>query len=241
MMASRGYDMTPTMYSPDGRIYQVEYAIETVKRGTLALGIKSKEGVIMAVEEKPRALQTSGITQKIFQVDYHIGVAAAGYIPDARVQVDNARFFSQGSRMTYDESVEIATVARHLADQAHQFTQYGGVRPNGVSMIIAGIDQKGGSIYVADPSGTYVQFAAIAIGAGSDDVNTFLEKHYHDDMSLDDAAALAIAAINLKVDAKNGADHIKMAKITSKNKIFEKVAEPELEKYFEGASKFAAE
>lgn len=241
MMASRGYDMTPTMYSPDGRIYQVEYAIETVKRGTLALGIKSKEGVIMAVEEKPRALQTSGITQKIFQVDYHIGVAAAGYIPDARVQVDNARFFAQGSRMTYDESVEIATVARHLADQAHQFTQYGGVRPNGVSMIIAGIDQKGGSIYVADPSGTYVQFAAIAIGAGSDDVNTFLEKHYHDDMSLDDAAALAIAAINLKVDAKNMTDHIKMAKITSENKIFEKVAEPELEKYFEGASKFATE
>ena len=241
MMASRGYDMTPTMYSPDGRIYQVEYAIETVKRGTLALGIKSKEGVIMAVEEKARALQTSGITQKIFQVDYHIGVAAAGYIPDARVQVDNARFFSQGSRMTYDESVEVATVARHLADQAHQFTQYGGVRPNGVSMIIAGIDQKGGSIYVADPSGTYVQFAAIAIGAGSDDVNTFLEKHYHDDMSLDDAAALAIAAINLKVDAKNMTDHIKMAKITSENKIFEKVAEPELEKYFKGASKFATE
>ena len=108
-------------------------------------------------------------------------------------------------------------------------------------MIIAGIDQKGGSIYVADPSGTYVQFAAIAIGAGSDDVNTFLEKHYHDDMSLDDAAALAIAAINLKVDAKNMTDHIKMAKITSENKIFEKVAEPELEKYFEGASKFATE
>lgn len=73
MMASRGYDMTPTMYSPDGRIYQVEYAIETVKRGTLAIGIRSKEGVIMAVEEKPRALQTSNVTQKIFQVDYHIG------------------------------------------------------------------------------------------------------------------------------------------------------------------------
>ena len=95
MMASRGYDMTPTMYSPDGRIYQVEYAIETVKRGTLALGIRTKEGVIMAVEEKPRVLQTSNVTQKIFQVDFHIGVAAAGYIPDARVQVDNARLFSQ--------------------------------------------------------------------------------------------------------------------------------------------------
>ena len=241
MMASRGYDMTPTMYSPDGRIYQVEYAIETVKRGTLAIGISSKQGVIMAVEEKPRTLQTSNVTQKIFQVDYHIGVAAAGYIPDARVQVDGARFFSQGNRMTYDESVEVATVAKHLADQAHQFTQYGGVRPNGVSMIIAGIDQKGESIYVTDPSGTYVQFSAIAIGAGSDDVNAFLEKHYKDDLSLEDAAALAIAAINLKVEAKDAVNNIKMAKITTESKTFEKVSESDLQNYSQNASKFAAE
>lgn len=241
MMASRGYDMTPTMYSPDGRIYQVEYAMETVKRGTLAIGISSKQGVIMAVEEKPQTLQTSNITQKIFQIDYHIGVAAAGYIPDARVQVDGARFFSQGNRMTYDESVEVGTVAKHLANQAHQFTQYGGVRPNGVSMIIAGIDQKGESIYVTDPSGTYVQFSAIAIGAGSDDVNTFLEKHYKNDLSLDDAAALAIAAINLKADAKDGVNNIKMAKITTESKTFEKVSESDLQNYSQNASKFATE
>jgi proteasome alpha subunit len=240
MMASRGYDMTPTMYSPDGRIYQVEYAMETVKRGTLAIGISSKEGVIMAVEEKPRTLQTSNVTQKIFQVDYHIGVAAAGYIPDARVQVDGARFFSQGNRMTYDESVEVATVAKHLADQAHQFTQYGGVRPNGVSMIIAGIDQKGESIYVTDPSGTYVQFSAVAIGAGADDVNAFLEKHYKDDLSLDDAAALAIASINLKAEAKDGVNNIKMAKITTIAKVFEKVSESDLQNYSKNSSKFAA-
>lgn len=238
MMASRGYDMTPTMYSPDGRIYQVEYAIETVKRGTLAIGVCSKEGVIMAVEEKPRTLQTANVTQKIFQVDYHIGVAAAGYIPDARVQVDNARFFSQGNRMTYDESVEVATVAKHLADQAHQFTQYGGVRPNGVSMIIAGIDQKGESIYVTDPSGTYVQFAAVAIGAGSDEVNSFLEKHYKENMSLEDAASLAIAAINIKSDIKEGINHVKMAKITTESKVFEKVSEADLQNYSQKSSKF---
>ncbi|HEY4681142.1 MAG TPA: archaeal proteasome endopeptidase complex subunit alpha [Nitrosarchaeum sp.] len=238
MMASRGYDMTPTMYSPDGRIYQVEYALETVKRGTLAIGIRSKEGVIMAVEEKPRALQTSNVTQKIFQVDYHIGVAAAGYIPDARVQVDNARFFSQGNKMTYDESVEVGTVAKHLADQSHQFTQYSGVRPNGVALIIAGVDQKGESIYVTDPSGTYVQYAAIAIGAGSDEVNAFLEKHYNSNMSLSDAASLAIAAINLKAEQKEGLSHIKMAKVTTERKIFEKVSESELQNYSKNAPKF---
>jgi proteasome alpha subunit len=241
MMASRGYDMTPTMYSPDGRIYQVEYAMETVKRGTLALGISTKEGVIMAVEEKPRTLQTKNITQKIFQVDYHIGIAAAGYIPDARVQVDGARFFSQGNRMTYDESVEVATVAKHLADQAHQFTQYGGVRPNGVAMIIAGVDQKGESIYITDPSGTYVQYSAIAIGSGSDDVNTFLEKYYNKDMNLEDAASLAIAAINLKTEQKEGVNHVKMAKISTESKVFEKVSEEDVLKYSQNASKFSKE
>ena len=163
-MASRGYDMTPTMYSPDGRIYQVEYAIETVKRGTIAVGIQCKDGIILAVEEKTRDLQVGDVTQKIFQVDDHIGVAAAGYIPDARVQVDTARFFAQSNKLTYDESVEVETVAKHLADQAHQYTQYSGVRPFGVALIVAGIDKKGTRIFVTDPSGTYVSYSAVAIG-----------------------------------------------------------------------------
>lgn len=229
MMGSRGYDMTPTMYSPDGRIYQVEYAIETVKRGTLAIGIQSKQGVIVAVEEKPRALQTSGITQKIFQVDHHIGVAAAGYIPDARIQVDNARTFSAGNRLNYDEAVDVETVAKYLADQCHQFTQYSGVRPYGVALIIIGVDQKGEALYVTDPSGTFVPYSAVAIGAGADDVNSFLEKIYSPEQSLDDVIALAIAAINLKVD--NGTKHIKMAKISKEKKVLEIIPDKELTKY----------
>lgn len=240
-MASRGYDMTPTMYSPDGRIYQVEYAIETVKRGTLAIGIICSDGVIIAVEENPRALQVADVTQKIFQVDYHIGVAAAGYIPDARVQVDNARFFSQSSKLTYDEPVEVETVAKHLADQCHQFTQYSGVRPYGVALIIAGVDQKGGSIYVTDPSGTYVSYAAVAIGAGSEEVTDFLEKNYKPEMSLEDGAALATAAINLKSEKKDGVKHLKMSWVKKDKKILEKVSESEIEKFVQIAKeKFPA-
>ncbi|KAG2478522.1 MAG: Proteasome subunit alpha [Nitrosopumilales archaeon] len=231
MMSSRGYDMTPTMYSPDGRIYQVEYAIETVKRGTLALGLKSKDGIILAVEEKSRSLQTANITQKIFQVDRHIGIAAAGYIPDARVQVDNARFFSQGNKLTYDEPVGVETVAKHLADQCHQFTQYSGVRPFGVSLIVAGIDQLGESVFITDPSGTFIPYAAIAIGSGADEVNAFLEKTYNEDMSLEDTAALAVAAINLKTDVKDGAKNIRIAKISREKKVLEKVSDEEIEKY----------
>jgi proteasome alpha subunit len=219
------------MYSPDGRIYQVEYAIETVKRGTLAIGVKSKDGVIMAVEEIPRKLQVSGITQKIFQVDDHIGVAAAGYIPDARVQVDDARTFSQSHKLIYDEQVEVETVAKHLADRCHQYTQYSGVRPFGVALIIAGVDQRGNLLYVTDPSGTFVSYAAVAIGASADEVNAFLEKNYQDNMSLDDATALAIAAIELKSEQRDSAKHIKAARITKDKKILEKLSDAELEKY----------
>ena len=234
MMASRGYDMTPTMYSPDGRIYQVEYAIETVKRGAIAIGLQAKDGVVIAVEEKSRDLQVEDITQKIFQVDEHIGIAAAGYIPDARILVDNARFFSQSNKLTYDESVEIETVAKHLADQSHQFTQYSGVRPFGVALIIAGVDRKGTRVFVTDPSGTYVPYAAVAIGGNSDEVTDFLEKNYKEGMSMDDAISLAISAINLKSDEK-GVKHIRMSKIKSDIKQFEKISSEELAKHAQAA------
>ena len=234
MMASRGYDMTPTMYSPDGRIYQMEYAFDTVKRGAIAIGLQAKDGVIVAVEEKSRDLQVEDITQKIFQVDDHIGIAAAGYIPDARILVDSARFFSQSNKLTYDESVEIETVAKHLADQSHQFTQYSGVRPFGVALIIAGIDRKGTRVFVTDPSGTYVPYSAVAIGGNSDEVTDFLEKNYKEEMSMDDAMSMAISAINLKSDEK-GVKHIRMARIKSDTKQFEKVSNDELTKYAQSA------
>jgi len=230
MMASRGYDMTPTMYSPDGRIYQVEYAIETVKRGAIAIGLQAKDGIVIAVEEKSRDLQVEGITQKIFQVDEHIGIAAAGYIPDARIMVDNARFFSQSNKLTYDEVTEVEAVAKHLADQSHQFTQYSGVRPFGVALIIAGVDKHGTKIFVTDPSGTYVPYSAVAIGGNSDEVTEFLEKNYKNEISVDDAITLAISAINLKSDEK-GVKHIRMTKIKSDTKLFEKVSNEEMLKH----------
>jgi len=230
MMASRGYDMTPTMYSPDGRIYQVEYAIETVKRGAIAIGLQAKDGIVLAVEEKSRDLQVEDITQKIFEVDDHIGIAAAGYIPDARVLVDNARFFSQSNKLTYDESVEVETVARHLADQSHQFTQYSGVRPFGVALIVAGVDRRGSRIFVTDPSGTYVPYTAVAIGGNSDEITDYLEKNYKNGMSMDDAMSLAITAINLKSEEK-GVKHIRMSRIKQDTKLFEKVSSQELAKH----------
>ena len=229
--AQQGYDRAITVFSPDGRLYQVEYAIETVRRGTIAVGVKSKEGIVIAVEEKPRKLQISDVAQKIFQVDDHVGVAAAGYIPDARSQVDNARFFSQSNKLIYDEPVEIETIAKHLADQSQQYTQYAGVRPFGVSLIIGGVVNNSPQLFLTDPSGTYISYDAIAIGSGSDQVMDFLEKSYTNDLSLDEASALAVAGIYLSSEDKEGTSHIRMAHIKAETGQFELVSEKQIESF----------
>lgn len=227
--AQQGYDRAITVFSPDGRLYQVEYAIETVRRGTIAVGIKTKDGVIIAVEEKPRKLQISETAQKIFQIDDHIGVAAAGYIPDARSQVDNARFFSQSNKLIYDEPVDVETVVKHLADQCQQFTQFAGVRPFGVALIVGGIDDdKKSQLFLSDPSGTYISYDAVAIGSGSEQVTEFLEKNYKSDISLEDASILATASIYLSSEDKEGTQHIRIAQIKSDSKQFEIISEEQV-------------
>ena len=233
--AQQGYDRAITVFSPDGRLYQVEYAIETVRRGTIAVGIKCKDGIIIAVEERPRKLQISDTAQKIFQIDDHVGVAAAGYIPDARSQVDNARFFSQSNKMIYDEPVEVETIAKHLADQCQQYTQYAGVRPYGVALILGGVVNNTPQLYLTDPSGTYISYDAIAIGSGSDQVTDFLEKTYKEDLSLDDASALASAGIYLSSEDKDGTSHIRMAHIKKETGLYELVSEEQITKYANAA------
>jgi len=229
--AAAGYDRATTMFSPDGRLYQVEYAIETVRRGTLAIGLKSKDGVVIAVEERARKLQSAAVTQKIFQIDDHIGVAAAGYIPDARIQVDHARFAAQSNRLIYDEAIDVEGIAKGLADLAQQFTQYAGVRPFGVALIIAGVDKNGSNIYFTDPSGTYIGFDAVAIGGGHDKVTEFLEEHYKKDLTLEDAFVLAAESIYLVSEDKVGTDHIKIAVIESKEKRMYWMPDDEIGKY----------
>lgn len=229
--ATAGYDRATTLFSPDGRLYQVEYAIETVRRGTLAVGIKCKEGVVLSVEEKSRKLQVSDLTQKIFQIDDHLGLAAAGYIPDARAQVDHARFFAQSNKLIYDEPVYVEDVAENLANMAQQFTQFGGVRPFAVALVLAGVDKNGISLYQTDPSGTYIAYNAIAIGNGSDQVNEFLEKYYDAEISIDDASSLTLESIYLIGEEKIETRQIKMAQIETKTMKMKWVENNDIERY----------
>ena len=230
MQSQQGYDRAITVFSPDGRLFQVEYAIETVRRGGLAVGIKTDDGVVIAVDEKTKKLQISHTPQKLFQIDYHIGAGAAGYIPDARVQIDNARFFSQSNKLVYDEPVEVETVAKHLADQCQQYTQYGGARPIGVSLIIGGVDSNGSVLYLTDPSGAYILYNAIAIGGNADVANDFLEKNYKKNMTIDDAKMLAISTIQNSNETESNTDDIKMSQIKLDSKEFEFISTENIKK-----------
>ena len=229
---SAGYDRAITIFSPDGRLYQVEYALETVRRGSLAVGVRTDDGVVLAVEERGRKLQSGESVVKMFQIDDHIGAVGAGYIPDARIQVDNARVIAQSNRLVYDEPVDIETVAKRIADLNQQYTQYAGVRPFGVSLIISGVDEnRGPVVFLTDPTGAYLGFDAIAIGAGSDQVNEYLEKSYNPGISLEQGVTLAIECIYLVSEDKQGVFHIKTAVVDAKTKKMRRLTEDEITKY----------
>jgi len=125
----------------------------------------------------------------------------------------------------------VEAVAKNIADMAQQFTQYAGVRPFGVALILAGVDKSGSALYLTDPSGTYIGYDAVAIGAGSDQVTEFLEKSYNDDISMEDASALAIESIYLVSEDKTGTRHIKMAVIDDQTKMMRKVEESDIDRY----------
>ena len=233
MPSQQGYDRAITVFSPDGRLYQVEYAMETVRRGSLALGIKHKEGTILAVDEKLSKLQTPGITQKLFQVDDHIGVAAAGYIPDARVQVDQARVIAQSNRLIYDQPVDLETLARKLADSSQQFTQYAGVRPFGVSLIICGVDRSGSHLWKTDPSGNYVAYDATAIGSGSEQVIELFEKKYNEDLSFEDAILLAIESLISINEDDDKLSSIKISIVDHDTKTLRYLNQEEIKQYYD--------
>jgi proteasome alpha subunit len=188
--------------------------------------------VILAVEERGRKLQSGESVVKMFQIDDHIGAVGAGYIPDARIQVDNARVIAQSNRLVYDEPVDIETVAKRIADLNQQYTQYAGVRPFGVSLIISGVDEnRGPVVFLTDPTGAYLGFDAIAIGAGSDQVNEYLEKNYDRGISLEQGITLAIECIYLVSEDKVGVAHIKTAVVDAKTKKMTRLTYEEIAKY----------
>lgn len=201
-----GYDRAIVTFSPDGRLFQVEYAREAVKRGTTSLGITFKNGVVLAAIRHliALAIPNSG-SDKVHQIDDHLGVATSGFLADGRVLVDIARMKAQVFKLTYDEPVDVMGCVKEVSDRMQLFTQYGGVRPFGVALLMGGIDEKGAQMYEIDPSSTFYSWKAHAIGRGSETALKILRKEWKENLSEEDAIKLILKALKAsEKDAKAG-------------------------------------
>jgi len=226
------YDRAITVFSPDGRLFQVEYASETVKRGATVLGIACPEGVVLAAEERATSkLQDPTFMWKIFQIDDHAGAAVAGLSCDAHILVDQARIYAQSNRLMYDEPIDVETLTRKVGEIKQLYTQHAGVRPFGISILFAGVDKKGSRLFWTDPSGAFLAYKAWAIGAGGDAANETLEAEYSDDLTLDGAITLALKCLSKVLEGKIDAQKIRIAVIPSATKKFRKLPLEEADKY----------
>ncbi|MCD6342115.1 MAG: archaeal proteasome endopeptidase complex subunit alpha [Thaumarchaeota archaeon] len=190
------YDRAITVFSPQGRLYQVEYTLETVRSGSTAMAIACDGGCVLAVEERMHTkLQNMEYSWKLFQVDEHIGAVAAGLNSDARVLVDNARVRAQILRLTYDEKPTVEAVTKYIGDLMQIYTQHAGVRPFGVAVLFGGVDDTGVRVFYTEPSGMVLEYDAWAIGRGAEKVKELLEAEYKREMKLEEAMDLALKAL----------------------------------------------
>jgi proteasome alpha subunit len=224
-----GYDRAITVFSPDGRLFQVEYAREAVKRGTTAAGVKAKNGVVLLVDKRitSRLIEAESI-EKIFQIDDHIGVATSGLVADARALVDRARVEAQINMVSYDEPIGVEVIAKKICDHKQTYTQYGGVRPYGTALLIAGVDDSRPRLFESDPSGALLEYKATAIGAGRNAFMEIFEADYQEDMDIDAAIMLGMKALYKSTEGKVDAATLELGVVTLDDRQFRKLSEEEV-------------
>jgi len=229
-----GYDRAITVFSPDGRLYQVEYAREAVKRGTTAVGIKCAEGIVLIVDKRvsSRLLEASSI-EKIFKIDEHIGVASSGLVGDARALVDRARIESQINRVTYNEQIDVEALAKKLCDHMQTYTQFGGARPYGTALLIAGVSDGEARLFETDPSGTLLEYKATGIGIGRTAVMKVFEEEYNYEASIKDSILLGIKALHEATEGKFDVNTVEIGVIEVKNPQFRKMTKDEVAGFVE--------
>ncbi|MBS3070265.1 archaeal proteasome endopeptidase complex subunit alpha [Candidatus Micrarchaeota archaeon] len=207
------YDRAITVFSPDGRLFQVEYAREAVKTGATSIGMVCKDAVILLAQKRlSSTLIVGGSHEKIFQIDSHIAAASSGLVADARKLVDMSRMEAQKHRLTYDEAISVEMLSKKIGDHIQAYTQYGGVRPYGVSLLIAGVDGTM-RLFETDPSGALFEYKATAIGSGKKAVEELFEKEYDAQLGLDDGLKLCVKALKKVSDGKLAPDVVDVAVI----------------------------
>lgn len=231
------YDRAITVFSPDGRLFQVEYAREAVKRGTTTVGLKFKDGAVLIVDKRiaSRLMEPRSI-EKIFQIDEHIGCATSGLVADARVLVDHARVTAQISKITYDERINVEMLVKKICDYKQNYTQYGGVRPFGTALLIAGVDDQGVHLFETDPSGALVSYKAGSIGAGRNVVMEVFEEQYQEGMEMDDAIVLGLKALKKATEEEKLNPKSVEIGIVRKGSNFRRLEESEVEAVVEKAN-----
>ncbi|MEM0444884.1 MAG: archaeal proteasome endopeptidase complex subunit alpha [Nitrososphaerota archaeon] len=232
------YDRAITVFSPQGRLYQVEYALETVKSGSTAVGLCVNEGVVLAVEERAYSrLQNPGYSQKLFQIDEHVGAASSGLISDARILVDSARVYAQIYRLTYDEAPTVETIAKRVGDTMQLYTQHAGVRPFGVALLIGGVNKDGPSLFYTEPSGVVMEYRGWSIGRGGDKVKEILENLYRPDLTLEEAKRLCVRSLVQSIEKTDEKWSAKLVVIPTSTRLYTPISQEEVNRLVEEALK----
>jgi len=219
-----GYDRAITMFSPDGRLLQVEYAKKTVKQGSTAIGMICKDGVLLVTDKRiaSKLIIGKGV-EKVWQIDDHICATASGIIPDARVLIENAQVKAQQHRVTYNNEIDTVSVVKDICKLKQICTQSGGLRPFGVSLLIAGVDETGVRLYKTDPIGIYFQYKAISIGECEEEVQSLLEKKYKEGITIKEGLSLAVGSLKKALGKEFRAERIEAAVIMSEGRKFKRI------------------
>ena len=225
-----GYDRTSIMFSPDGRLLQVEYAKKTVKQGTTAVGIVCNDGILLVADKRiAEKLIVPTSIDKIFQVDAHIGATASGILSDGRILIERAQLLSQQHRVTYDTPMMTEALVKEIANLKQLYTQVGGARPFGVSIMFVGMDDEP-HLFVTDPTGIYFEYKATAIGEAETEVREILDKQYKENMTTADGLKLAVSALKKTLGKDFNLDRIDGAVVGVKDKQFRRLTREEIQK-----------
>lgn len=228
---SGSYDRAITLFAPDGNLFQVQYACQAVEKGSTAVGVRGKGVVVLGVEKKNVAkLQEERTVKKLCKLDSHLFMAFAGLTADARVLVNKARIECQSYRLTVEDAPSVEHISRFVARIQQQYTQMGGRRPFGISVLVGGFDRDGSAhLYQTDPSGTYSEWHASVIGHNSKTVKEYMEKHYNEEKVQDEAACVKLTVQALLEVVESGSKNIQVAVLKPGSAEPQELTEEELE------------
>ena len=229
-MDKMGYDRSITMFSPDGRLLQVEYAKKTVRQGSTAIGMVCKDGVLLVSDKRlNNKLMVAEGVEKTFRIDDHIITTASGIISDARVLIDRAQLKAQQHSVTYDSKIDIISIVKDIADLKQVCTQSAGLRPFGVSLLIAGVEEDNSAkLYVTEPYGIYFQYRAAVIGEGETEIEPILQKKYKPTLSIKDGLKLAVDALKIALKKDFDWERIGASYVTLADKKTRRVSKEEI-------------